>query len=410
MRKGGHFYNWLFIFIIFYALCACGENKEISTVEKQDISPTTSNTSLMLPTATKKTIPSSPNDLYFLKKDNVTGKPQIFMLKSGLSTLIQITNQTDGVFDYDVSQISGDVTFVIMDKLVILQIEDNSIHNIVLDLPTHYVKKTGCCGNPPEDITIDTESAYIVKPRWSPDGKAIAFYKNGVSIYDIEKGSEKIIINNGENKLEYYPYEFSPDSKKILVRTNSKALYVYDLVLKILTLLPEQTILPICNINWSTDSRHILCSQNIAAGGGEGIMYPGLWIYDIDGSVKAISHFREAGYERIEEKVFAPYLNIDNTLLFLYSYVDHTEMKGGDYYYLTYLDSDKIENEKRIRDEKLLIGQSNPWIWTKDGSELLVEQYINNSYVLTLIPTDSDAQINDLIINSESIQKLKWGM
>jgi hypothetical protein len=85
-------------------------------------------------------------------------------------------------------------------------------------------------------------------------------------------------------------------------------------------------------------------------------------------------------------------------------------MKGGDYYYLTYLDSDKIENEKRIRDEKLLIGQSNPWIWTKDGSELLVEQYINNSYVLTLIPTDSDAQINDLIINSESIQKLKWGM
>ena len=399
------------ILILFYNIIACGSNvgnvQSTKTITINNLITLTKTKNVPIinsPTATKEIISSLPNNLFFIKTDPISEKLQIFMLTSDIKNILQITKQADGVSDYDVSQLTGNIVFVVKDKLVIYNIENNSIQEIVNNLPKYTVRISECCGNPLEYQVINSNPASIVEPMWSSDGNMIVFYKNGVSAYYLDEKTEIVLIHNGENNLEYYPYEISPDSEKILVETNWNDYYIYFIETKQLVKLSNK-YQSICKYLWSTDSEHILCFQNTLAGGGEGIMIPGLWIFDLSGSVNSVTHHGEET-DNLPERVFAPRENIDGKLYLLYSELLNNAINN---YYLVSSNSETINSYIVLRNEQFLVGQLNSWIWTKDGNALILDQNKNDKYELLLIPINKNIPLLSIMVNIENIQKLKWG-
>jgi len=54
-------------------------------------------------------------------------------------------------------------------------------------------------------------------PAWSPDGREIAYYRNGLWVIDLENGQERPLFRT-EERQQLFPPLWSPDGKRILFR------------------------------------------------------------------------------------------------------------------------------------------------------------------------------------------------
>lgn len=126
-------------------------------------------------------------------------------------------------------------------------------------------------------------------PVWSPDGQEIAFLsdKDGESrLYTMpQMGGESKLVNTPAG-ASISGYEFSPDSKKILVRTSDLETYVIDLATGDAKLVYKDP-LSLTSYDWSADSKWIAYVKNGKNNCGS------VYIYDVE---KGESHRVTDGY------------------------------------------------------------------------------------------------------------------
>lgn len=150
-----------------------------------------------------------PHDLYFINRDSA-GLWQIFRLDVDGHSLQQITFEPMDVGAYDVSPADGDVAYVTNNQLYLVD-ASGAGRRLLID------------GGPVDDNNRWTNS--ISSPVWSPDGKTLAYSHGGLSLLNIEAGSEKRVLQNQIDttpgfplvKELYSPRAYSGDGNKLLI-------------------------------------------------------------------------------------------------------------------------------------------------------------------------------------------------
>jgi Periplasmic component of the Tol biopolymer transport system len=148
-----------------------------------------------------------PHTFFYLRKDG-GGHLQVFRIRDDGKTITQLTYEEADVTDYDVSLADGRVAYVANNQLLLV-LPDGSNRRVLVD------------GGPREN------NAWIIHPVFSPEGKTLAYGRNGLNLYDMATGTSRLAIedqhgdplpNGGLFPLEvYWPEQYSPDGTKLLV-------------------------------------------------------------------------------------------------------------------------------------------------------------------------------------------------
>ena len=126
----------------------------------------------------------------------------------------------------------------------------------------------------------DTSNVHERSPKWSPDGKTIAFISDASGEDEIHvmpadgKGSSTLIPTVDPS----YKYElrWSPDSKKVMWSDKKMRLHYVDLETKAVKLIAQSKVWEIRDYSWSPDSKW----AGYARTDQEGM--PRVWIYSLD--------------------------------------------------------------------------------------------------------------------------------
>lgn len=150
-----------------------------------------------------------PHSLYFMNNDN-TGKLQVFRLAKDGKTLQQITFEPASVDNYDVSPVDGSVAYVSNNQLLLVDANGAGRKMLVdggpIDMNARFLNDVG-------------------NPRWSPDGKTIAYSYKGLNFYSLGTGAINQALENQVDtsagfpiaKELYAPSAYSPDGSKLLI-------------------------------------------------------------------------------------------------------------------------------------------------------------------------------------------------
>jgi hypothetical protein len=153
---------------------------------------------------------SLPVPLYYLQEG------QIWRLDSDTQTPMQITQEDAPIDAFDISPANG----------MLALISENSLITTDPDGLDRQVLRVG--GNLPtiaDPLARLNNLAYIAlaicSPHWSPDGRQIAFFENGLQVYDLETNQTKLIwaqsTTSNEPNLFESVFSWSPDGRYLLV-------------------------------------------------------------------------------------------------------------------------------------------------------------------------------------------------
>jgi hypothetical protein len=187
----------------------------------QAMAPDSTETSADAPESASTLLPHS---LYFLSN------MQVFRLERDGKTQVQLTSEPAGVDAYDVSSVDGAVAYITNNQLILIDADGSNRRELVLGGPKE--------GNNP----------WITNPVFSPDGKIIAYGHDGLYFLELETMTGDQVLDNqyGEPSPDgfrfplelYWPEQFSPDGKKLLVSMGhwevAPSHAVYDLETKTL--------------------------------------------------------------------------------------------------------------------------------------------------------------------------------
>jgi hypothetical protein len=182
------------------------------------------------PTATITSTPTRfplaeplPAPIYFINSSQGLNPPprQIWRMERDGYTLTEITHEKEGVRGFDISNL-GKLVYIYHNNLIVT---DSLGHN-----PQIVLK-----GKEPPPLEeqypwyFDKEA--IRKPVWSPDGRKIAYYRDGLHVLDLTSGSiiqvmegRKMVpglnltpVPENERAPLYLPYAWTPDGSLIVV-------------------------------------------------------------------------------------------------------------------------------------------------------------------------------------------------
>jgi hypothetical protein len=263
------------------AMLACSLPAGDSTVEPPSL-PTDSTLPTDIPPAPTEESPTEtpsvlPAALYYLNKDSGE-RLQLFRLAPDGVTITQLTSEPVDVGAYDVSPLDGRIAYIVNNQLILMN-ADGSNRTVLVD-----------GGLLDSDLSYITNSVGL--PRFSPDGRTLAYAMNGVNLYDMAGGTSVNVLTNiprpgeGFTIIEegYSPKEFSPDGSKLLVNVfyyEAGTLGIYDMATGAFNKLsrPEGGLL-CCTSQWTSDSSAVYVASSVI-----GMVDPGMWRFDAaDGS------------------------------------------------------------------------------------------------------------------------------
>lgn len=138
---------------------------------------------LPVPTQTARPAqpPLLPAPLYFLSARS--GSSQIWRIEMNGGMAHQVTNMPDAVTDFDVSAVDGRLVYISGNNLF-LAASDGSQSSLVIP------------GEPVADPESYDPTTMIVSPRWSPDGKYVAYALNGINVMETDQMQSRLLVSN----------------------------------------------------------------------------------------------------------------------------------------------------------------------------------------------------------------------
>lgn len=295
------------------AILACSLPGNNSTPEPPTLPPNSSSptdTPVIPPTVAPTEIPSVlPAALYYEAKDGA-GRLQLFRLAPDGVTSTPLTSEPVAVGSYDVSRFDGRLAYIANNQLILMN-ADGSGRTVLVD------------GGPPSDAGYTDKT--VSSPRFSPDGRTLAYGMNGLNLYDPSSGSsthpltDQFTDTSGLTILKegYSPNEFSPDGSKLLVNIGyyeAGSLGIYDIASGAFNQLsrPEGGLL-CCTSKWTSDSSAVYVASSVI-----GMVDPGMWRFNASdgaGTTLLPPQNPDATYNFADAPLLAP----DGQLYFLFA-------------------------------------------------------------------------------------------
>lgn len=336
---------------------------------------------------------SLPQSLYFISSKD--GKHQVWRLGADGVTLQMISLPSSDVSGYDVSPVDGSVAYVSDNRLYLVS-PDGQDSLILLDAST--------ADSSAEDYYY---RELISSPRFSPDGRTLAYALNGIWLLDLPTGNNLHILENELEELEsgsvvpeelYFPESWSPDGEKLLVAISyleAGTLAILDPANGIMTPLIASGIV-CCQTQWAPDNSSILVASPYI-----GLIEPGLWRYDVRSGAESVLIEGSEG-DSVFNFVGWPLQGPVGELYYFY-----TSMAGfpdGDIPLLMIRSAaDGNSDRVQLRSDSLVVREA---LWAPDGSLALIVQALQSSSgPLVLAKTDG----SPLLILANDAQDLRWG-
>jgi WD40 repeat protein len=360
---------------VMIALAACAAPFDTGETQSSDQVATAAAMTLqaLAPQAGSTLTPLLPRRLYFLGKDNQSIS-QIYRLERDGKTKIQLTSEPVNVDRYDLSPADGSIVYVTNHQLAGIN-ADGSNRHILADGGDH--------------------------PVFSPDGKALAYAREGLNLYDFSSGVNSLLIpdhpNDGSLPPETYaPDSFSPDGTRLLVTIghppdSPSTAAIYTLATKVLAQFGgTNQALTCCNFyggaQWTADS---LSFYSVASQIDSSYKFGELWRVDaVSASVTTMLSMGEGMINLPEE----PYLAPDGLLyFFLGSYPVDSGFFDAPVLQLVRSAPNGVTGRTTLRSENLVM--MNEALWAPDASFVIVvtdpmRNWDQGGGVLELYPTN----------------------
>lgn len=164
-----------------------------------------------------------------------------------------------------------------------------------------------------EGITYNLTSTQGIReeyPRWSPDGRWIAYYSDKTGEYEIyladPKGKKKTVQLTKNSKIWRYPVVWSPDSKKLLFSDKNQLLQILDIKTGKITVVDRASLFDITDYSWSPDSKWVVYTKN----GKNGL--DAVWVYSLE-------HNKKYQLTNAKYNDFSPVFSRDGKYIFFLS-------------------------------------------------------------------------------------------
>jgi len=328
-----------------------------------------------------------PHALYYSGSDDA-GLTQIYRMERDGRTVTQLTSDSIGVYDYDVSPADGSVVYVANNQLMLIDANGSSRRLLVDGGPVDP-------NNPGENS--------LHHPVFSPDGQTIAFAHHGLNLYNVATGGSQLVLPDGL----YRPEKYSPDGLKLLVTVsvpNSDA--THDVIY-----FPATN--SIVNFNY-TDGAFFCCGREewtqdslslYVAYPAMGMLSPGLWKVDAaSGNVTTLlpSEAGDGNFNLADE----PYLASDGQLYYFFANASSAQGYGDNApLQIVRASPDGVTGRTILRPETF--ESLNEALWAPDASFVVVAKAPSDAGGgLELYYTDG---AKSMISLAPSGQQLKWG-
>lgn len=304
-----------------------------------------------------------PATLLFLSERS--GSAQIWQLARDGETQKQLTDEVAGVEGFDVSPADGSLAYVSGNQLY-LRAADGSNRRLMVD-----------------NAAADRSAAEyfstqrISNPRFSPDGRYLAYAYAGLWILDLGSNQAVHLLNNeidaeSEALQTYYvPLAWAPNSQQLVLASggpagaaNSSRLVFVNPGADTLTTTAQTGVGPACcHAAWTPDSAGLLLASPYT-----GLLEPGLWRYDpLSGERSSLL----AGEEGLLELAGWPLQTAEGELYFFYA--STADLPAGDLpLFMVRSPADQPTERELLRAEAFTnMGEA---LWAQDGSLALVVQ------------------------------------
>lgn len=342
------------------ALAGCN----FPTRAQDDLVATAVAATLAPPTETPAPEPGVlPAALLFLSERS--GRAQIWQLAADGETQRQVTEEAAGVDGFAVSPVDGSLAYVSGNQLY-MRDADGGNRRLMVD-------NAAADRSAPEYFSTQR----ISDPRFSPDGRYLAYAYDGLWILDLGSNQAVHLLNNeidaeSEALQTYYmPLAWAPNSQQLVLASGGQAggaqasrLVFVNPGAETLTTTAQTSAGPACcHTAWTPDSQALLLASPYA-----GLLEPGLWRYDpLSGERSSLL----AGEEGLLELAGWPLQTADGELYFFYA--STAELPAGDLpLFMVRSAAGQPAERELLRSEAFTnIGEA---LWAQDGSLALVVQ------------------------------------
>ncbi|CAG0929900.1 hypothetical protein TFLX_01472 [Thermoflexales bacterium] len=338
----------------------------VSTLPVLTETPIVSTIPALTPTAEPTQQPAStvlPAPLYYLAPSGAM--QQIWRIEMDGTTRTQITQESTGVSDFDLSASDGSLAYV-SDNALIKTDGRGSNRSVLVQGPPLA---------PERDESYYT--AEVTKPRWSPDGARIAYGLNGINLIEAAGGTPTTLQPNDpipgpddpmtQTANLYWPYNWSPDGARMLIEIgyyrSEGSLGVLNLADNSVLSLSSPQGYVCCTPAWSSDNQNIFYANAI-----DGIVPPGLWRTDVTtGESQAlINGIAKDAILSVAYALPAP----DGNLYYFYAVTPAPSDPGRSIPLSMYrAAADGVTDQTQLRTDTYVIGEA---LWAGDASGAVI--------------------------------------
>lgn len=336
-----------------------------------------------------------PKALYYI---NGTGSSaQLWRLEVDGVSRSQLTDEPSGADGFSVSPVDGTLAII----------SENKLHLIN---PQTQERQVIADGGLIDSVDHPSYTSQVSNPKFSPDGKTLAYSWNGIHLFDISTGADNHILPNPTiingtaqdfAKGAYSVGAWSPDGSRLIVVIS----YYEGCTLAIMepgvdgNLLMLQTQGAVgCFTAWSEDGKSVLAANPYLTGA-----QPGLWRYDAGTGQQTLAITRD---DENQTASFAgwPFQAADGTLNFFHANIPDSLLPEEIKLTLVRL-QEGAEAPLPIHNEDFQIRTA---LWAPDGGQVLVVADRDGTGRQLFFIDLSSGMLNVLIEDADQISRLVW--